>query len=428
MTPAPHPPPTTDWDVVVVGGGSAGLAAAIAAAGLGAKTCLVERHGFAGGMATAALVHSICGLYRLTSRGPGAPANPGFASHFARRLLQSGGASGPIRLGRVEVLFHQPPAFAVLADSFLTNTKNLTVKFHTEGIAAPPSLEALEILCRGVRETLRPRMVVDATGDAALAALVGADCEIAASDRLQRPAYICRLEGLPAAALDENGRLRLARSIAHGVHSKQLTPAALAVTFRAIPNDGGLFATFNLEDPKGWDPLDPDGLTRLEILGRQLAREVTAYLAANGWDTLRVAAHPVRAGLRESRRLVGRQRVETADLATGSLPDDSVALATWPRELRERAQKMTLKFPEDNRPCGIPLGALQSRNRPNLLAAGRCLSCSHEAQASLRVIGTCLATGEAAGIAAALTADTGDEPTAATIAEKRQHLLLHEYR
>lgn len=419
-----------NWDVVVVGGGSAGLAAAVSAAGLGAKTCLVERHGFGGGMATAALVHSICGLYQLTGGAPGAWANPGFASHFAQLLLQSGGASGPVRLGRVEVLFHRPVAFAGLADEFLSRTKNLTVKFHSELIAAAPSLETVEIICRGVRETLRPRIVVDTTGDAALGALAGADCEIADPDRLQRPAYVCRLEGLAAEYLNDVGRLRLGRSIAHGVHTKQLSSAALAVTFRAIPNDGGLFATFNLEDPAGYDPLDPACLTRLEILGRQLAREVTDYLAqrVDGLGSLRLAEYPVRVGLRESRRLVGKQRVETADLAGGKQPAETVALATWPRELRERAHAVTLKFPSDNRPCGIPLGALWSRNRKNLFTAGRCLSSSHEAQASLRVIGTCLATGEAAGIAAALAADTKTEPTAAVIAEKRQHLLHHEYR
>lgn len=424
-----------NWDVVVVGGGSAGLAAAVSAAGLGAKTCLVERHGFCGGMATAALVHSICGLYELTEGSPGGYANPGFASQFAERLCRSGGATGPIRLGRVEVLFHRPVAFAGLADDFMARCKNLTVKFHSELLSASSSLESqksieeVEILCRGVRETLLPRMVVDTTGDATLASLSGAACEMADPVRLQRPAYVCRLEGIGSEDLNETGRLRLARSIAHGVHAKQLSPAALGVTFRAIPNHGGLFATINLEDPQSYDPLDPACLTRLEMSGRGLARELVNYLAQNidGFGGLRIAAYPVRVGVRESRRLVGRQRVETEDLVTGNRRLDAVAWATWPMEMRERANAVTLKYPEENRPCGIPLGALRSRDRGNLFAAGRCVSSSHEAQASLRVIGTCFATGEAAGIAAALAADGETEPTAARIAEKRVGLIQHEY-
>ena len=90
-----------ECDVLVAGGGSAGIAAAVAAARLGARTLLVERHGFLGGMAPAALVHSICGLYRLPSGDSEPhPANEGFAREFAARLLASGGASGPELMGR----------------------------------------------------------------------------------------------------------------------------------------------------------------------------------------------------------------------------------------------------------------------------------------------------------------------------------------
>jgi hypothetical protein len=294
-------------------------------------------------------------------------------------------------------------------------------------IAASPTLDAVEISCRGVRETLTPRTVIDTTGDATVAALCGAGCEMVEPARLQRPAYVCRLEGIPPSALDDSGRLRIARIIAHGVHSKQLPAAALGATFRAIPEDGGLFATINIEDPDGYDPLDPACLTRLEMVGRKLARALMEYLRGqdDGYSSLRVAAHPVRVGVRESRRLVGRVRVETEDLVSGTLPEDTIALATWPMELREKANAVTLRFPEGNRPCGIPLGALRAHQPETLFAAGRCLSSSHEA--SLRVIGTCLATGEAAGIAAALVADGEAEPTAAQIANHRDRLLAHEY-
>src|SRR5258708_5760156 len=117
------------FDVVVAGGGSAGLAAAVAAARLGVNTLLVERNGLLGGMASAALVHSICGLYRL-SKGDGAPvlANAGFAAEFAKRLLADGGASGPVRMGRVEVLLQRPVAFAGLCDAFARETPNLEVR------------------------------------------------------------------------------------------------------------------------------------------------------------------------------------------------------------------------------------------------------------------------------------------------------------
>src|SRR5690606_11787358 len=88
------------------------------------------------------------------------------------------------------------------------------------------------------------------------------------------------------------------------------------------------------------------------------------------------------------------------------------ALGTWPIELRERHTGPRWRFPEGNRPTHIPLRALRVRGAENLWVAGRCISCDHEAQASIRVIGTCMATGQAAGAAAALQAATGAAPDA----------------
>ena len=84
-----------------------------------------------------------------------------------------------------------------------------------------------------------------------------------------------------------------------------------------------------------------------------------------------------------------------------------MALATWPMELRETNRGARLRYPTDGIACEVPLRALRFRDDERSFMAGRCLSCSHEAQASLRVIGTCLATGEAAGLAAAALALDG---------------------
>ena len=101
-------------EVLVVGGGSAGVAAAVAAARSGASTILVERSGGLGGMVHLALVHSICGLYHLADQPDWAFSNPGFAVEFAQRLLASGSASGPFRMGRVDLLLHEPAGWWML--------------------------------------------------------------------------------------------------------------------------------------------------------------------------------------------------------------------------------------------------------------------------------------------------------------------------
>jgi hypothetical protein len=78
----------------------------------------------------------------------------------------------------------------------------------------------------------------------------------------------------------------------------------------------------------------------------------------------------------------------------------AVANATWPMELRETARGPRLLYPKEAKACGIPLGALRARDLRNVFIAGRCISTTHRAQASTRVMGTALATGQAAGIAA----------------------------
>ena len=184
------------FDVFVAGGGSAGLAAAVAAARTGARTLLVERHGSLGGMASAALVHSVCGLYRLAhdKNQPPALANVGFAPEFARRLAATGGAHGPVRMGRVDVLLHRPAAFARLADVIARETPGLTIQLHTEIIHATADEAALS--CRGLTRTVRAGTWVDATGDAVLATLRGVPTETEGSGQLQRPAFIFALGGV----------------------------------------------------------------------------------------------------------------------------------------------------------------------------------------------------------------------------------------
>jgi hypothetical protein len=166
-----------------------------------------------------------------------------------------------------------------------------------------------------------------------------------------------------------------------------------------------------------WDPTSPELLTGVELAGRRVAEAITSYLQENleGCKHCRVAAWPSRAGVRESRRISGVYQLQGEDILRGRKFADAIARATWPLELRERATGPRWRFPEGS--CGeIPLRSLRHRTVRNLWSAGRCLAADHAAQASIRVIGTCLATGEAAGIAAAVApAAISDWPAFAEI-------------
>jgi len=119
------------YDVVVVGGVAAGLASAVAAARSGARTALIERYGFLGGMATAGMVSTVCGLYLTAAAGPPEILNEGFANEVARRLATMPGCGGPARRGRTYVLPYTPFAFACLADELAASAVPLDVYLHT---------------------------------------------------------------------------------------------------------------------------------------------------------------------------------------------------------------------------------------------------------------------------------------------------------
>jgi hypothetical protein len=409
-------------DVLVAGGGSAGLAAAVSAARAGARTLLVERGGMLGGTAPAALVHSICGLYRLPhGDAPAEWANLGFSVEFAERLIRAGGAIGPVRMGRVDVLPQHPTAFACVADALARETPRLEVLLHSEIAAASPNGDAT-LICRGREFAVRAATMIDATGDGALAARLGAPFAQESAERLQRPAFIFGLGGVDTADFGDERRLRLAGRIAAAVTAGELPAGALGAAFRATGRPGEIFATIDFAGDAAFDPTDPASLSALEMEGRALASALAAFLAKSvtGFATSFISAFPSRIGVRESRRVEGRCQLDAEDLVRGATFGDAVALATWPMELRETNRGPRLRYPDEGRPCKIPLRALRFRDLDTCFVAGRCISCSHEAQASIRVIGTCLATGEAAGFAAATLALGGDVSAEAVRALRRK--------
>jgi hypothetical protein len=397
-------------DVVVIGGGSAGLAAAVTAAREGATVRLLERHGFLGGMGTASLVHTFCGLYLLRKEPDAMLANPGFPSEIAGRMIATTG-QGPVRMGRVDVLPQHPVEFVRIADELVAGERSLDVRWHTEVTGASCDADGWEIAwsCRGQAGKTRASAVVDASGDAVLADWIGGSTEMTESPKLQRPAYVFGIQSVEA----PGDPLTLAGWLVEGVRAGDLPPAALGLTFRASGRPSESFGTLDLtgaEQQGGYNPLDPVCLSRLEVEGRKVASAVVDFLRsrANGWQRAFISHWPARAGVRESRRWVGESQLIGADILAGRRFEDEIALATWPLELRETAKGAKLRFPDGDRPAGIPLGTLRVKGEDRLFVAGRCLSCDHEAQASIRVMGTCFATGKAAGLAAAIRAKGGE--------------------
>lgn len=392
------------FDVAVIGGGSAGLAAAVTAAREGARTVLIERHGCLGGMGTASLVHTFCGLYLLRDEPGAVLANPGFATEMAEQMMAATGL-GPLRMGRVDVLPQHPVEFVRIADELVIAEKGIELLLHTEvvGITWEGDWE-IRLAGRGGLRTVMARTLVDASGDAVAAGFLGGGAEMSESPRLQRPAYVFGISnGIP---LEDAHRLHSAGLIVEGIRAGDLLETAMGLSFRSSGRPGEIFGTLDLaggETLADYDPLDSACLGRLEVQGRATAAKVMAWLAAKSvfWKSAYISQWPVRAGVRESRRWVGEHVLTGDDLLDGRRFEDEIALATWPMEFRENTRGPKLRFPEGNKAAGIPLRCLKPLGIERLFVAGRCISADHDAQASIRVMGTCFATGEAAGRAAA---------------------------
>jgi hypothetical protein len=399
------------YDVVVAGGGAAGLSAAVAAARHGARTALIERYGFLGGMATAGMVGTVCGLYRTATTVVAEPLNGGFADLFARRLAAMPGCAGPTRRGRTFVLPYTPFAFACVADDLTRAVSGLDVYLHTYLTAvesAPGRIEAVRVATAERHLELAARVAVDTTGDAVVTRLAGAATEaVPASDR-QLPSLIFVLQRVDTDALSDAARLRVLRDVVvaerAGVLPKGTSNLSLAPSAHAGEVVCKLALTGISEEPSA----SPELLTLAEREGRGRVLALATFLRTLPAFADSFVSHTApQVGVRESRRVVGRYQLTRADVLSGRKFEDAVARASWPIELWEEGHLgATYEYLPDGETYDIPLSTLQARDVANLFVAGRCMSASHEALGSARVIGTCLATGEAVGAAAARLADS----------------------
>ena len=405
-------PDQLSYDVVVVGGGSAGLGAAVAAGCAGARTALVERYGFLGGMATAGMVSTICGLYHGSPSGSPEPLNEGFPETFARRLAGMPGCQKPVRRGRTFVLPYTPFAFACLADELVRSVPHVDVFLHAYLVgvdAGPRRIEALRIATSERTVELRGTVVADTSGDGVVAARAGAATESAPVSERQLPALVFVLQHVDGDALGPGARLAVLRTLVNAERDGLLPSGASNLTLALSSQTGEVIGKLALAGVADHLGRGRDFLTAAEQEGRQRVLAVTEFLKTLPAFGRAFVSHVApQVGVRESRRVVGRYQLTRDDVLSGRKFEDAVARASWPIELwQEGCLGATYEYLEDGQTYDIPLRSLQARDVENLFVAGRCMSATHEALGSARVMGTCLATGEAVGQAAARMAGGG---------------------
>jgi hypothetical protein len=397
-------------DVIVLGAGAAGIAAAFAAAESGLEVILLERYGFLGGMATAAMVGTVCGQYY---RGGSEPryALDGFARKFSEGLARRSATEAHVFGEGLYFLPYQPEAFHLEAAQHL---KQAGVRLLLHTLASQVKVD--EGVIMEINATAPDRQInlqadafVDCSGEAILSIL--ADQEMIEEPCYQAGALVFLVAGLPEMDAQLLG-LNLIRWIKKGIHGGKLHADCdrLTIVPGTLKNANALL---KLGMPV---PLKPtvNSRTEYELLARSRAYEIVAYLkdTVSLLKSLTILVMAPQVGIRSGQRPLGIEKLEANDLLSCYKPDNGIAIGAWPIEKWGEKKKPEMIYFDENDHYEIPAGALVSRCLSNLFFAGRGISASEDAIASARVIGTCLSTGYAAGKLAAGNVSDGGWPQA----------------
>ena len=384
-------PVLAEVDVLVAGSGPAGFAAALAAARAGARVMLVERYGYLGGMMTGAHVVAVLGMGDGSHTGAKAG---GILTDLRERLQPLGGIT---RTNADGDYWLDPELFKWLSVEML---QEAGARVLTHAMVCDPVTEN-GVVCGAFLETkqgrlaVRAKVTVDATADGDVAFRAGCPCDNETHD----VTLGFRLSGVDAERV-------AAFSKEHPEAAASILEAAKAVNNGRLPGQGWYL--------KGVDVTDPVALTEAENRFRRDCYAALAYLRTNlpGYENARVAETLPQIGVRQSRRIHGGYTVTDTDLRESRHFDDRIA----------RLGAYLLGYELYGVPglhYDIPYRCLVPPDRDGLLVAGRCVSCDYLAMNTLRLIVPCFATGQAAGVAAALAARAGIAPRAVAPEELR---------
>jgi succinate dehydrogenase/fumarate reductase flavoprotein subunit len=403
-------------DVLVVGGGPAGIGAALGAAKAGAKTLLLERYAFFGGVA---------------SQGMGMPIN---------QVRPGGRPRSAVHEHLVGALqSYGPDAVQVVGHALVCNVEYLKAAtmdaldawrcpylLHTRAVDAIVRNGRIEGVVVATKQGLieaRAKAVVDATGDADIAFLAGAETlKGREEDGFLSPMTLCVLiTNVDVPAAREANRLdRGFRDLVARARLKYpLLPERFHFELGPFPMENAL--VINHSGTKAMGSLDgtsPYDMTAAEKMSRHQALQMVAALREFGgpaFANVQIAGAGNQVGVRETRRVKGVYQLTEADALSGARFDDAIA---W------RSGMLDIGFVryEEMQVHDVPYRALLPEAVDGLLAAGRCISASHVAASAGKSMGNCLATGHAAGLAAALAATTGRTPREVPVAEIQARL------
>jgi hypothetical protein len=385
--PAKELPLVTETDVVVVGGGPGGIISAIASARTGAKTLLIERYGFVGGMATAGLMTSFNG-FRNEHLPNHIQTVKGIAQELVDRLLDAGGACACTAHGNFGEMQKGTCPYAVSFDPEVLKhialemlcESGVQIMLHTvfsNVMTDGRDVSAVIIENKSGRQAIRGRLYIDATGDGDLCARAGASYEKVekTGERMMPMTLMYRVMGIPKPASNE------ARLWVNGL------------TTRWGPGVGGV------------DGSQADDLTIAEIQARRALDEHIKGLKKEFLNVTLVETATM-IGVRETRRIIGHYTITEDDAISGRPQPDSIAVSSNPVP-----GYYGKRFFFEHLGFEIPYHSLVPVDLDNVLMAGRCISACQPAFQSARSMAPNMAISQASGTAGAMCALSNCKPT-----------------
>ncbi|WCE28669.1 FAD-dependent oxidoreductase [Vibrio sp. SCSIO 43137] len=408
----PDLPILASVDVLVIGGGAAGVAAAETAGRMGKSTWLIEKYGFCGGAAVAGLSGTICGMFMASDDPEAQPEQVvfGFTEKFRKELKARGGVTEPQRYGKTFTVTHDPLIWREVADDLLEQA-GVTTLFHTAVtgvIMEKDAFKGVVIESNAGQSVIMAKMIVDASGDAALIARAGMDYYFGDNGKIQNPTMFFRIGGVDVGKyLDYYGNDTICPpKVTENIHAANATgdyslPRHKIWIFPTTrPNELMVNATrLAGQDGRMLNVIDPKDFTEAEVWGRRQVRDYTRFLNnyVPGCEDAYVVDTGVEVGIRQTRSIVGVETLTNDDVVNCNKRQDSICRTPWPIELHS-GDKPKLHWLIDDY-YDVPFNTLVPVVGENIIVAGRCLSAEHEALASARVTAQCFEYGMAAGIA-----------------------------
>ena len=399
-----------EYDVVVCGGGPAGFIAAIAAARNGARTALVERYGFLGGMATMGYVNPVSVFTYNDSQVVG-----GIPWEFVQKLENMGGGFIEKPLGNVA--FEQEHYKLLAQRMTLEAGVDLYMHSYLSGCVMDGGrIAQIVIENKNGTEALSSKVFIDCTGDGDLAALASVEMQPDEGAPLQPLSSYFILGGVD---LDTPMMQEAIRHNKQGENCHCLPVREKLLERKeelGIPEFGGPWfcrtgqdgvVTVNMTRTAG-NAIDNRDFVRAECVLREDAFRMAALLKDN-FDEFKdsyLIAVSVQGGIRETRRIKGVHTITADEYVTAYHYHDSIARGAHPIDVHVASgPSQNITFLKT--PAYVPYRALIAPTHSNLIVAGRCLSADKKAFASLRVQASCMDMGQAAGTAAAMAAISG---------------------